>query len=72
MIRDALNAKGIVTFTLIVPTEGHSITEIEGIDQIHLETSEEEEEIEKQATVLALDMGEMLLLRRLLHTMEGS
>jgi len=51
--------------------ESLRIKDIENINHIHLETSEEKEAMEEQATVLALDAGEMLVLRRLLHTIEG-
>ena len=49
-----------------------TIKKVEEIDQIHLETSKEDEEKEEQTTVLAPNVGEMLMLRRILHTMEGS
>jgi len=36
-----------------------------------LETSEEEDELEEQVDVLPPNVGEMLVLGRILHTMEG-
>ena len=47
-----------------------TIKEIEEINPIHLETSEKEEELEEQAIVLPPNVGEMLVLRRILYTME--
>jgi len=48
-----------------------AITEIKEIDQINLQTSEEHKELEDKATFLPPYMGEMFILRRILHTMEG-
>ena len=42
-----------------------TIKRIKEIDQIHLETSEEDEEMEEDATVLASDEGELLVLQRI-------
>ena len=49
-----------------------TIKEIEQIDQIYLETSKEDEEIEEQATILTSDIGEMFVLKRALYAMEDS
>ena len=45
--------------------------EIKEVDQIHLEISKKVEKLKEQATVLPFDVLEMLVLRRILHTMEG-
>jgi len=49
------------------------LKEIEEIDHFALELAEEkeEEEEEEAATVLALDVGEMLVLQRILHAKES-
>ena len=48
-----------------------TISEIKEIDQIHIETIEEEEELETKATIPPPDVEEMLVLRRIMHGMKG-
>ena len=48
-----------------------TIKEIEEIDHIHLEISEKDEEMGDEATVLASNIGECLILKRSLHIMES-
>jgi len=45
--------------------------EIEEIHQITLESSEEGKEMKKDTTILAPYMGELLVLQRILHAIEG-
>ena len=49
-----------------------TIKEIKEIGQINLESSEGKEELDEEATVLPPDVGEFVVLKRILHTVEGS
>jgi len=48
-----------------------TLREMEEIDQFALELTVEEEEEEEPATVLTSDVGELLVLQRILHVKEG-
>ena len=72
IVRDALNNKDMVTSKLTTQIEEHWPLEIlERLIMIHFETSEEDEEMDRPAPILASDVGETVVLTRLLHTMEG-
>jgi len=45
---------------------------MEDIDQINLESSEEEGEREKEAILIPPTVGEFLVLKRILHAVKGS
>jgi len=68
MARGVFNAKAMDTLKLIVKNRRTlTLKDIKEINQITLEASEEEEDKEEKATVLALDVGELFFLQRILH-----
>ena len=72
MAKGALNVKAMDTSKLTIQTEKHSPSKRLKRLVKFLEIIEVDKAIKEGATVLAPDEGELLVLQRVLHAMEGS
>jgi len=72
MARGVLNVKAMDISKLIARIGGLTLKEIKEIDHFALELTEEDEEEEEANVVLTSDVGELLVLQRILHTKESA